>query len=81
MRVCLCVCLVYLIVFISIICVSQEEPSLITYNKQMFDFNKSIFLEKKINCERQIFDISELFIQSNKNSCCEQLTGGANIYL
>ena len=25
--------------------------------------------------------ISELFIQCNKNSCCEHITGGVNIYL
>ena len=35
--VCVCVCL---IAFISIICVSLEEPSFIAYNQQIYDFNK-----------------------------------------
>ena len=28
-----------------------------------------------------MFDISELFIQYNADSCCEHIAGGVNIYL
>ena len=41
-----CVLFVYTI-SISIICVSQEEPSLIAPNQQMYDFYKRIIFEKK----------------------------------
>ena len=33
--VCVCVCVFIYTIFISIICVSQEEPSLIAYNQQI----------------------------------------------
>ena len=40
-----------------------------------------MIFEKKINSGKYIFDISELFIQYNKDSCCEHITGGVNMYL
>ena len=51
---------------ISIICVSQEEPSLIAPNQQIYDFYKWVSFEKKRHCGKYIFDISEIFIQSRK---------------
>ena len=59
----MCVLLIYTI-SISIICVSQEEPSLIASNQQIYDFEKWIIYEKKRHGEKQNFDISELFIKS-----------------
>ena len=35
----------------------------------------------KRKCGKYIFDISELLIQCNKDSCCKHITGGVNIYL
>ena len=40
-----------------------------------------MIFEKKRQCGKYIFDISELFIQCNKDSCCKHITGGVNIYL
>ena len=60
---CVCVCVLFIYtIFISIICVLQEELSLITSNQQMHDF-----------CEWV-----ELFIQCNTDSCCEHVTGDVN---
>ena len=64
---------------ISIICVSQEEPSLIMSNQQIYDFYKWIIFEMKRHCKKYIFAISELFIQCNKDSCCEYITDGVNM--
>ena len=63
--VCVCVCacdLFIYTIFISIICVSKNELSLIASNKQIYHFYKGITFEKKRHCKKQIFDISELFI-------------------
>ena len=76
----LCVLFIYTI-SISIICVSQEEPSLIACNQQICDFYNWIIFDKKRHCGKWSFDISELFIQCNKDSCGEHITGGVNIYL
>ena len=67
---CTCVLFIYTI-SISIICVSQKEPSHIASNQQV----------KKRHCGKCIFYISELFIQCDKDSCCEHITSGVNIYL
>ena len=53
--VCVCVCVCECVVFIctsciSIICVSQEEPSLIASNQQICDFYKWIIFKKKKHC-------------------------------
>ena len=40
-----------------------------------------MIFEKKRHREKEIFDISELFIQCNKDSCSEHITGSINIYL
>ena len=37
--------------------------------------------EKKRHRRKYIFDINELFIQCNKDSCCEHITDDVNIYL
>ena len=66
---------------ISIICVSQEEHSLIASNLQIYDLYKCIIFEKKRHCGKYIFYISELLIQRRKDSCCEPITGAAKIYL
>ena len=80
--VCVCVCVFIYTIFISIICVSQEEPSLIAYNQQIYNFYEWIIFEKKRHCGKWIFDISELFITScNKDGCFEHITGGVNMYL
>ena len=46
---CVCVLLIYTI-SVSIICVSQEEPSPIASDQQMYDFYKWIIFEKKRYC-------------------------------
>ena len=38
-------------------------------------------LKKKNALREKTFDISELFIECNTDSCCEHITGGINIYL
>ena len=38
-------------------------------------------MKRKDIVESKIFDISELFIQCNKGSCCVHITGGVNICL
>ena len=58
-----------------------EEPSLIASNQQIYDLYKWIIFEKKRHPGKQFFDISELCILCNKDSCCEHITGGVNIYL
>ena len=45
------------------------------------DFYKWIIFEKKRHSGKEIFDISELFIKFNKDSCFELITGGVSIYL
>ena len=62
------------------ICVSQEEPDLIGSNQQIYDLQVNKF-EKKSYCRNWIFVINELCIQCNKDSCCEHITGGLNIFL
>ena len=47
--VCVCVLFIYTI-SISIICVSQEKPSLIASNQQIYDIYKWIIFEKKRHC-------------------------------
>ena len=61
--------------------VLQEEASLIASNQQTYDFYKWIIFEKKRHSGKEIFDISELFIKFNKDSCFELITGGVSIYL
>ena len=46
-----------------------------------YDFCKWIIFGKKRHFRKQIFDTSELFIQCNKDSCCEHIAVGVNIYL
>ena len=64
--VCVCVCFVYL------------------HHDYQFH-RKNLVLQHVINkydfCKRIIFDIGELSIQCNKDSCCEHITIGENIYL
>ena len=57
-------------IFISILCVSHKEPSVIESNWQICDFYKWV-----------IFDISKLLIHCNTDSCYEDITGGVNICL
>ena len=55
--VCVCVCFVYLQHFcisVSIICVSQEEPSLTATNQQICDFYKYIILKIKDIAESKV---------------------------
>ena len=77
---CVCVLFIYTI-FVSIICVLWEEPSLIASNQQIYDFYKRIIFENKRHSGKNTFDLSELFITFNKDSCCEHTTGGVHIYL
>ena len=76
----MCVLFIYTI-SISIICVSQAEPSLTASNQQIHDFYKCIIFLKRRHCGNKIFDIIGLFIYYNKGSWCEHVTGGINIYL
>ena len=69
-----------LFIYTIFICVSQEEPDLIGSNQQICDLQVNKF-EKKSYCRNWIFDIDELCIQCNKDSCCEHITGGVNIFL
>ena len=57
---CVCVLFIYTI-FISIICVSQEELSLTAYNQLIYDFYTWVIFVKKTDCGKQIFDVSENF--------------------
>ena len=41
----------------------------------------SVVFEEKRHCGKYIFDVSELFIQCDLDSCCGHMTGGFNIYL
>ena len=49
-----CVLLIYTF-FISIICVLWEQPSLISSNKQKYNFCKWIVFEKKLTVESYFF--------------------------
>ena len=42
---------------------------------------KWIVFENKRHCRKQIFGTSEFFIQCNKDSCCEHVIIGVNIYI
>ena len=46
---------------VTIIFASQEEPSFIASNQQLYDFYEWIIFGKKKYCWKKIFDISELF--------------------
>ena len=63
-----------------ILCVSFEEINLIEFNQLICDFHKSVIFEQPRHCKlcKVIF---WLFIECNKDSCCEHKTGGVNIYL
>ena len=76
----MCVLFIYTI-SISVICVSQAEPSLTASNQQIYYFYKCIIFLKRRHCRNKISDIIGLFIHYNKGSCCEHVTGGINIYL
>ena len=83
-RVCVCVLFVYTIsigISVSIICVSQEDVSLIASNQQICDFYKLVVFEKKRHIGKYNLYISELFIQCNTGSCCEHITGDVNIFI
>ena len=56
--------------------VLSAEPSLIAFNQETYDLYKQITGKRKV-----IFGNSELSIQCNKDSCCEHITGGLNIFL
>ena len=73
------VCFVYLNHSISIVCVSRER--LIESNQQIYDFYKRVIFEKQKHCGEYIFDTSDLSIQCNTHSCCEDITGAVNMYL
>ena len=77
----MCVCFVYLHQFLQIVCVSQEEFTLIESNQQIYDFYKRVIFEKQKHCGEYIFDTSDLSIQCNTHSCCEDITGAVNMYL
>ena len=55
-----CVLFIYTIL-ISIICVSQEEPSLIASNEQIDTFYKCVVFKYKRYYGQQFFEFSELF--------------------
>ena len=40
-----------------------------------------MIFEGKRHCEKYIFDISGLFIQGRKDSCCEHIASDVNVYL
>ena len=72
-RLCLCmVCLLAPALF--------EEPSLAAPNQQIYDLYKWI-LQNQRHCRKWFLNIGELSIQSNKDSCCEHIAGGVNIYI
>ena len=77
-----CVLFIYTI-SITTICVSQEEPSLITSNQQMNNLQVNNFWKEKTLWKVNFWYhwIIHLIIACNKGSCCEHITGGANIYL
>ena len=81
---CVCVCVLFIYtISISINCVSREQPSLIPYSILSTDIwllqVNNFYKEKTLR--KVFFNITELSIQCNKDSCCEYITGGVNIYL
>ena len=52
----------------------MEKLSPIKSNQQICDFSKSVDFQKQRHCK--IFDISKLFSQCSRDSCCEHITGG-----
>ena len=83
--VCVCVCVCVLFIYttsVSIICVLQEEPSLVASNQQIWLLQVNNFLKEmtlwKANFWYQ-WIINSMF-QCNKDSCCEHI-GGVSIYL
>ena len=67
------VCFIY-VISISIICFTGAIWSFTSWLSQVNNFWKENILERK-------FLISEIFILWNKDSCCEHVTGGVNMYL
>ena len=47
----------------------------------MLSLKRKVIFEKKRHCGKLISGISELFIRCNTDSCFEEITSGANIYL
>ena len=76
--VCVCVLFIYTI-FISVICVSQEERRLIAFNVQIYDFYKWVISTKKKHWKVNFW--YQWIIQCNTDSCCEHIAHGVNIYL
>ena len=75
---CMCVLFIYTIL-ISVICVSQEELSLVASNAQMYDFKKWVIFKKKRHWKVNFW--CHWIIQCNTDSCCEHMPDGVNIYL
>ena len=82
--VCVCVCVLFIYTTsVSIICVLQEEPSLVASNQQTLwllqvnNFLKEMTLWKANFWYQWI--INSMF-QCNKDSCCEHI-GGVSIYI
>ena len=73
-----CVLFIYTI-SIRTVCVSWEELTFTESNQHIWLL--LVTFKKQKHCGKQIFDISELFIQCNTNNCCEHITGDVNIYL
>ena len=66
-------------IFISVICVSQEELSLIASNEQMYDFCKWLIFKKKRHWKVNFW--YHWTIQCNTDICCEHMADGLMIYL
>ena len=67
--------------FLSLLFVFHRKNLALWHLINRYDFHKWIIFEKKRHCRKQIFDTSELFIQVNKDCCCEHIAVGVNIYL
>ena len=67
---------------ISILCLSQEERSLVESNQQMHDFYKGVIFEQQRHCGplKSKF-LCQKAIQLNTGCCYGHITGGVSIFL
>ena len=83
--VCLCL-LCWFVSFLSLFFAFKGKNlvlSLLESNQQIYDFYNWVIFEKQGIMElcKVNLDIGKLLIPCNRNSCCEHITDGVNIYL
>ena len=78
------VCMLIYTISISILCVSQGLH-LVESNPKIHDIYQTVIFEKQRQCwplqSKFLYQQLIYFIQCNKGSHCEHVTGGVNIYL